>query len=187
MELVPGKVRNFNNGVYTFRSNCQFPWVEDFEDNNSSLITEHSSSGDTQKIVSMAYDLDHRFAGMTKALELTMKGADTAKYLDLVSFNSFSGLPNDGSDIILEFDIKSEIDIEVALDRISGAQHEYVPYLVVYKSPDKWKRFYVNLISEISGKPATNKYRIYFTVNKASGITTDSKIWLDNIRVTYLQ
>jgi len=184
--LVAGKVTTFNNAVFKFRPSTAFLWTEDFEDGNSSLVSAHAEPLDSQIIRTVPYSLNGRFEGNTKALEITLKGADSVKYMDAISFNAFSGLSVNSTDFNLEFDIKSPVAIQIAIDRIDGPAHTYVPFLLIYPTANEWKRYYLNLVPEIYGQPASNSYKIYFTVLKPASYKNDVKVYLDNIRFCYL-
>lgn len=184
--LTSGSITKFNFAVFKYRPATQFLWTEDFEDANSSVVLKNTEPGDSQLIKTVPFDLKGKFMGNTKALEIQLKGSDTSKYIDVISFNTFAGLPITGTDINLEFDILSPVNVQVALDRISGSVHEYVPFLFLNSTDSKWKRFYLNLVPEIASQPNSNTYKIYFTIYRPSSANGDVKIYLDNIRFCYL-
>jgi hypothetical protein len=88
---------------------------------------------------------------------------------------------------MMEFDVKGSDVVQLGLQRKSSTGEEYVPYIEVYPSPDKWKRFYVNLAYEIAGQPASNEYRFVYTVYRQKDNPRVAEIYLDNIRLTYLK
>lgn len=184
--FTPGKVTTLNTINFVYRTSTNFLWTEDFEDANSTLIMSHAEAADSSKIQTVPFELRGNYTGNTKAMVIKMKGADTAKYIDMISFNTFSGLPVNGSPIHFEFDIKTPVNVQIALERINGAVHEYVPYLLVNGDDSRWKRFYLNMVEEIASQPASNTYKIYFTIRKPASVKNDVTVYIDNIRFCYL-
>lgn len=185
LSLTPGKKTNFKNPVFTYKPTTTIAWDEDFEDNSSSLIPVSVPKGDTSLISTSDFSLNNRFRKNTNVYKVILNAADTLKYADIGSFTSFDNLPNDGRDIVLEFDIKSDIPVQLALRRTTPSKTEYVPYLYMYATKGEWKRFYVNLVYETAAQPAGSKYQILFSADKpASG--SPSEILFDNIRITFL-
>lgn len=186
ISFTTGKTTMLSNVVFTYRGNTEFPWVEDFEDGNSTLVTTGTGKGDTLLVANAPFVLNKRFGGQSKVQLLQLKATDTLKYVSLNSFNTFSNLPTDGTDIFLEFDVLSPVDIQLALQRNSSSGSEYVPYLVLYETQGNWKRFYVNLKYEIAGQPDANTYKVIFSLLQEAG-SGAIEVKLDNIRLHYLK
>jgi hypothetical protein len=111
--------------------------------------------------------------------------SDTQKYIDLASFKNFENIPANGNDVFLEFDIRCDNNVNLALKRTNATTSEFVPYMVVFDTKGAWKRFYVNLVYETRSQPSDTKYQIYFSADFAP--TTQVKvIQIDNIRLSYL-
>ena len=187
--LEPQKTTVISAIPVYFRPNCKMEWLEDFEDNGSTLVPyTDNSKEDTMYIRNVPFELNGKFAGNTKALYMRIEPSDSVKYFDIRSFTYFNNLPIDGRDIYLEFDIKGNDVVSIGLQRKSLTGEEYVPYLTVKPEADIWKRFYANLVYEIAGQPATNEYRLVFTVVKSNANSgAAGEIYMDNFRMTYLQ
>jgi hypothetical protein len=182
--LTRGKVATYSNPVLKFRTNVEFVWLEDFEDNSSTVSAVAKADEDTTFIEEYPFELNGRFVGSSKVYRAKIAPSDTFKYLDLASFKAFTNLPNNATDIFLEFDIRSDIPVQLALKRSNSSGVNYVPYLYIYSTDKIWKRFYVNLNYETGGQPAGSTYQIFFSSD--IGASADEHlIQLDNIRLSF--
>lgn len=187
INLQPGKVALAGNPSFRFKSNTEFMWVEDFEDNNSSMIELISGPGDTAYITSEPFSLNGHFGGTTKCMKVVMAAADTAKIIDMASFKYFSGFPTDGADVMLEFDVKSPLPVQVALIIKNSSGRNYRPYVYIVPTEGRWKRFYINLYYELYNQPAGTEVQLLFSPQKFAGIPGTQEIFFDNIRVSHLK
>lgn len=187
LNFTPGSITQAGTPVFRFKTNTEFTWVEDFEDNNSSLIELLSGPGDTAFISAENFVLNGKFRGQTKCMKVQMAAADTAKIIDMASFKSFTGFPTDGSDIMLEFDVKSPLPVQVALIRKNTNGKQYLPYVYIVPTNGEWKRFYINLIYELYNQPAGTEVQLLFSPSKAAGVTGMQEILFDNFRLTHLK
>ncbi|MBS3915250.1 MAG: hypothetical protein KG003_12195 [Bacteroidetes bacterium] len=184
LEFVRGKTTHWSNAVFTFRSNAKIAWNEDFEDNSSTIVGISMVKGDSGFITDAWYDLNGRYTGNSKIFKVDIQPSDTFKYVDLGSFNAFNNLPNDSRDVILEFDVYCDVDVQLALKRTNSGGPSYVPYLYIYNTEKKWKHFYVNLVYETSGQEAGSTYQILFSSN-INASANSHIIQLDNIRLSF--
>ncbi len=175
--------------VFKHRASTVVKWIEDFEDNNSTLVPISPSPfpGDTAGIVDGPFDLDGKFSGNSKQYRFCFENIDTAKYFDIGSFLEFSDLPTNGSGVFFEFDIKTDLPVQLALKRKNPSATELVPYMVVNPTGGKWKRFYVNLVYELANQPANTSIRIFFDINKPANSVAGREILFDNLRLSYLK
>lgn len=164
-------------------------WVEDFEDNNSTLVPISPSPflGDTAGIVTRNFDLDGKFKANSKVYRFCFEDIDTAKFFDAGSFVEFNDLPTDGSAVFFEFDIKTDLPVQLAMRRRNSAVNELVPYMLINPTGGKWKRFYVNLVYELTNQPAATSIRLFFDVNKPANSAANREILFDNLRLSYLK
>ena len=185
--LTPGKITQTSTLAFSYKSNTEFAWVEDFEDNNSSLIRLFSSKGDTSFISNEDYSLNGHFARKTPCLKVVMSAADSAKTIDMASFKYFSGLPMNGSDLMFEFDVKSPLPLQMAMIRKNSSGKQYLPYVYIFETGGKWKRFYINLIYELYNQPADTEIQLLLSPMKDPGLSGKQEIFFDNIRFSYLK
>lgn len=172
---------------FTYRSNTEVAWQEDFESGNSTLVPVRLNTGDTTAIQSRSFDLNGKFTGNTNVFVTKFGPNDSLKYIDLSIFDKIPSLPNDGREVFMEFDIKSDLIVTLALKRYNSTGSAYVQYMSVNPTKDRWKRIYSNLIYEIQGQPLDTKYEIYFSIDKPEGFSGNREILIDNIRLTYLK
>lgn len=185
VELQAGKIASISTPALKFRTNTQFLWTEDFEDNSSTLIPSGVLSGDTTFISTEYYSLNGRYNRQTKVFLSRLNPTDTARYIDLVSFKKFTGIPNDGRDVILEFDVKSELPVDLIVRRENANGTELVPYLHMFATGSEWKHFYVNLVYEVGAQPLNTEYQLILSINNPPSQDM-RKVLFDNIRLTYL-
>jgi len=174
---------------FKHRKSTVVRWSEDFEDNNSTLVPILPSPfpGDTFGIVTKPFDLDGKFGGDSKVFRFCFENTDTAKFFDAGSFLEFSDLPTNGSAVFFEFDIKTDLPVQLAMRRKNPSVTELVPYMVINPTGGKWKRFYVNLVYELANQPAGTSVRLFFDVNKPANSVAGREILFDNLRLSYLK
>lgn len=186
LDLTEGKITQAGNLILKYKTNIEFPWTEDFEDENSSLVRLFSGPGDTSYITTQPFSLNGRYAGNTRCMKVVIAGADTAKTIDMASFKYFGNLPFMGTDIMFEFDIKSSVPAQVAMVRKNNANGtQYLPYVYIFETGGKWKRFYINLIYELYDQPADTEIQLLISPIKSEEIKTTQEIFIDNIRFSY--
>lgn len=188
LNLVAGQTMSVQP-TFKHRTSAVIKWTEDFEDNNSTLVPISPSPfpGDTVGIVTRPFDLDNQFAGTSKVYRFCFEDIDSAKYFDVGSFLEYSDLPTNGSGVFFEFDIKTDLPVQLALRRKNPTTNDLVPYMVINPTQGKWKRFYVNLVYELANQPANTSIRIFFDVNKPANSVAGREILFDNLRLSYLK
>lgn len=174
---------------FKHRSAIVVKWKEDFEGSNSTLVPISPSPfpGDTAGVVSKPFDLAGKFSGSSRVYRFCFENIDTAKYFDAGSFLEFSDLPTNGGGVFFEFDIKTELPVQLAIKRRNPTSTELVPYMVINPTGGNWKRFYVNLVYELANQPANTSIRLFFDVNKPANSVAGREILFDNLRLSYLQ
>jgi len=185
IDLMEGKITAAGNIILQYKDNIEFPWVEDFEDGNSELVRLYSVKGDTSYITTEAFSLNGRYEGNTRCMKVVIAAADTAKTVDMASFKYFGNLPFMGTDIMLEFDIKTPVPVQVAMIRKNSSGKLYLPYVYLFETGGKWKRFYINLIYELYNQPADTEIQLLISPIKTEEIKTEQIILIDNIRFSY--
>ncbi len=172
---------------FTYRSNTEVSWQEDFESGNSTLVPARLNKGDTTSIQSRSFDLNGKFSGNSNVFVTKFGPNDSLKLIDLAIFDKIQSLPDDGREVFMEFDVKSDLVVTLALKRYNSAGSAYVQYMSVNPTKGNWKRIYSNLIYEVQGQPLDTKYEIYFSIDKPAGFSGNREILIDNIRLTYLK
>jgi hypothetical protein len=186
ISLSRNKTTNFTP-KFVYRNNAKILWQEDFQNSTSTLIPISLTKGDTTQIVSRPFELNKRFGGTTKCFAATFTNNDSFKSMDLGCFDIFKNLPLNGVSVYLEFDIKTDLPVQLAIKRNSPTNGaEYVPYLFINPTGDVWKRFYVDLIYEIQGQAAGTTFQIVYSIDKPASFSGSREILFDNIRLSHL-
>jgi hypothetical protein len=137
--------------------------------------------------VNRPFVLNKRFGGNTNCFAATFENNDSFKSMDLGCFDIFKNLPLDGTSVFFEFDVKTDLPIQVALKRYSPTNgSEYVPYLFINPTGGVWKRFYTDLIYEIQGQAAGTTFQIIYSIDKPKSFSGSHEILFDNIRLSHL-
>lgn len=181
--------------VFSFRPNTKVVWQEDFESGNSTLVPLRLNYGDSVSVKRDSFSLLGRYFNSNNQFHNTyIFENDSLKSIDLAIFDRIKFLPADGREVFVEFDVKSDVAVTLALKRFTPDKTQvgkfiesYVPYMTANPTKGQWKRFYSNLIYEIQGQPANTEYLILFSFDKPAEYSGDLNVKIDNIRVTYLE
>jgi hypothetical protein len=181
--------------IFNFRPNTKVVWQEDFESGNSTLVPIRIHNGDSVSVKSDSFSLLGRyFTNNNKFHNTYIFENDSLKSIDLAIFDRIKFLPADGREVFVEFDVKSDVPVTLALKRFTPDKSQfgkfiesYVPYMTANPTKGQWKRFYSNLIYEIQGQPSGTEYLILFSFDKPAEYSGDLNVKIDNIRVTFLE
>lgn len=172
---------------FKYRPSVKLLWQEDFEDASSTLVPVSVTKGDTTFMDERDFDLNGRFKGKSKVFVARFKQIDSVRKMDLASFTTFKNIPVDGTDVYLDFDIKTDLPVQIFLKRVSATKGtEFVPYLLINPTKNNWKRFYVDLVYETQGQPTGTTIDIYFSFDKSANFVGNHEILFDNIRLSHL-
>jgi hypothetical protein len=171
----------------TYRSNCTFDYIEDFEDGGISLIKSGgNSTNDTLRIISTSTPgVDQPFTG-SKFCGFVQVNSDSFFVFERSTSSVFNSWPNLGKDIYFEMDIKSNISLQVGLYTDDGLQVRQVPVLVANETQNTWKKIYVNFKTETGDLPLGTKYRVFLGFFKDNSEYSEVKVYLDNLKVVYV-
>jgi len=174
--------------TFFFKDNVMVRFEEDFNDGNSKMKAVILNKGDSLFVESRDFDLNGRFKTKSPVFIARFNDQDTLAFMDFGTFESFPNMPSDGKSVQFDFDIKADLPVQLSIVRtISGGVTEVVPYLYINPTDGKWKRFYVDLVHELSGQLGTVSAQILFSVNKPAGKIANREICLDNLRLSYLK
>ena len=174
---------------FKFKESVVVRFEEDFNDGNSKMrAIPNLNKGDTLFVAERPFDLNGRFASTNNAFVARFEDSDTSKFMDFGTFESFVNMPSDGRSVQFDFDINTLLPVQLSLIRtVSGGIPEVVPYLYINSTEGKWKRFYVDLVHELSGQSGSVSIQILFSANKPQGNISNREIWMDNLRLSYLK
>jgi hypothetical protein len=173
-DLVPGEVVTINP-ITTYKEECKFPWIEDFEDAGVSF--EYSAESDTVFRTESDTVKEGRFSG---AIYLDK---DHAKF-EAYSSTAFE-LPEDGSPILLEFDYRGTATIEVGLFAIQDQSAGWNS--MVYVRPvAHWNRIYIDINSTVVyNKDNADLYRPGLRIVWDSTGPAQQSVLMDNIKLIH--
>lgn len=181
--FVPAQVDTITP-EYTYRTNVNFPWLEDFEDQTISM----QKSGSFTTIDSM------KITGVSS--QVFEYNATTSKYSGIVTmdtgFQIFENstiqlfdLPRSGREIYLEFNYKSSSELIAGIYPITGTIVTGIPVVNFFPTNGSWKKAYVSLKEDVNNPEYLGfDFRIFF----GSRTNTDNstpQLFFDNIKLVH--
>ncbi len=172
--------------VFTYRSNTTFVWKEDFETGISLMKSGSNNSSDSLiRIPVSTTGVNQNFPNSSYCGYINISPKDTFVVFERSNINYFN-LPVQ-TDVYVELDIKSNVNVQVGIYTDDGFTISQNPVLIVYPTNDNWKKVYVNLKPEIGGNNINTKTKLFFGLYKDQGDnTTNPKVYLDNIKLVYV-
>lgn len=172
----------------TYRSSAVFRWTEDFEDQGISLTKSGgNNTGDSLvAIPSSTPGVDQPFSGSSYCGYVKIS-TDSFAVFERSTLEVFGDLPFMGSDIYVEMDIKTNVALQLGIYTDDGSEVRQVPVLVVNPTGGVWKKIYANLKTETGGLNSGTKVRLFFGLYKEDGDTVDKELYLDNLKLIFLQ
>ena len=162
-------VRNIN---FNYNPYVTFAWIESF-DGNAGVSLKKSPVSSNSYYYADAADC---FEG--RSVYLTLSGDSIISQIE--STNSYS-LQTGNSNVYLELNYKGNEDFAVGL---IGDDGSFKGALNVAAS-EYWNKIYIQLSSAVSSEPVSTKYKVAFKLLKTGDL--DPKIFLDNIKLVYIQ
>lgn len=184
--LEAGKIDSIKPSI-TYRSNATFRWMEDFEDQAISIVKSgyNNSKDSFISIPTSTPGVDQPFSGSNYCGFVEVK-SDSFVVFERSTLSTFSDLPFLGTDVYVEMDIKSNASFQVGVYTYNGADYVQDPVMVVNSTAGKWKKIYVNLKPQIGDLSAGTPVRLFFGFYKENGDATDYKVYLDNLKLVYV-
>jgi len=173
IDFVPGEVITINP-VTTYKPECKFPWIEDFEDAGVSFLYP-------------AYS-DTTFKNQNKTLkEGRYSGAvyldKTNRYFEAFSSTDFE-LSSTGTMVLLEFDYQCNTMIEFGLYVIEGEAAIWNSVMFI-RSTDHWNRIYIDLHTTVGDNQTADFFRPGFRAAwDSTGLATQT-IFMDNLKLIH--
>jgi hypothetical protein len=171
----------------TYRSNTNLVWMEDFEDQAISMVKSgyNNTNDSIVAIPTNTFGVDQPFSGSDYTGYVNIV-SDSLVIFERSTVNSFL-LPNLGTDVYVEMDIKTNVPVQVGIYADNNITVIQSPVLVVTATNGNWKKIYVNLKSETGDLTAGTKVRIFLGTYKETGDTVDKHIYVDNLKLLYVQ
>jgi len=174
--LSPGETTQLEP-KFTYETQTEFAWLEDFENLNVSIDDDFSSTTTFE-----VYKGDNVFEGNSSGLVKL----DFTKNRAFFSLNEPVDLPKFGTDIYLELDFLTDLEFFVGLRAFysDGSQRDID--LVGINPNTEWQKIYIDLAEFVSTEVNAQKFSIYFFA-QYSGAEQDpeSNLYLDNIKLVH--
>lgn len=164
------------NPTYTYDSDTKFDFIENFEGNSQLLNNDLDGDFETQILLSN----EDKKSGQKSGLIILN---DVHNTVELTTTGYISNDQNARASVYIEFDYKTEEDLYIGYDILSNAGSTKDVKVLLAKT-DTWKRAYLNFTPEIS-TPNTQSYRIFFAAIYSKTNETDSKIFIDNVKLVH--
>lgn len=186
LELEEGIIDTISPSTH-YRDACTFAWIEDFEDQAISL-TESGLDNTPDSIIVIPTNtpgVNQPFSGSSYCGLITLM-EDSTLIFERSTLSTFQ-VPNLGASVYVELDIKSNIDVQIGIYSDDNIDIIQSPVMVVYNTNDTWKKIYVNLATETGALTTGTKIRVFFGTYKDETLKGKKHIYLDNLKLVYLQ
>ncbi len=168
---------------FTYVENTVFPLIEDFDGNGFAFEynPSYKQIGDTViKDNSSAAYVAGKFSG-----KVELKSGVDNSLLEIYS-KVFKTWPR-FVPFYLEMDYKCNIPITIGLYVTDPAGNVNQFPIYVLNEISTWNKLYLDLQTDISSKEAGSEFRLFFRFkNPSSAPVVDPNVWLDNIKIVYL-
>ena len=172
-ELHAGEVHLFEPTT-TYKDECKFPWIEDFED--PGLSFQYPAYTDTVFVVQDKILLEGKYTG---AIFLNENQA-----LFEASSTSDYEIPQNQSAVLLEFDYKNTNGFEIGMYLLEGGVGKWYDLVYIKPSP-VWKRFYVDIGQTASMNQSTELFRMGFRAFHEAGVADPTEVYLHNTKLIH--
>lgn len=187
LNLIPGEVSDISPKT-RYRTNTRFRWMSDFEDLGSKLQKSGTNvPGDSLQVIpTTTPGVDQPFSGSSRCAFIEVK-SDSFAVFEQSTIEIFNDLPFLGTNVYVEMDIKTNVNFQVGIYTDNGLEVRQIPVLVVTRTEGIWKKIYVNLKPETGELQNGTSVKLFFGFYKEDGDTEDKKVYLDNLKLVYLQ
>jgi hypothetical protein len=173
IDLAPGQVITIIPEI-TYKKDCKFAWIEDFED--AGLSFEYPSSSDTVFRSQKETLREGRFSG---AIYTDKKN----RYFEAYSSTDFE-LPTIGTRVLFEFDYLSNTLLEFGVYLLKDGVASYTSLLAV-RPVDHWNRIYIDVNTTLDDNPTMEFFRPAIRAGWDSTGLAKQTIFMDNIKLIH--
>jgi hypothetical protein len=168
-----------------YKPNVQFKWIEDFELGTYSTAPS-SKNTHSDSIVIIDRDHPNAFKGpfSNYSAAILFPKTNDRIFFEHASVEKFL-VPGMGRDIYLEIDYKTNIELQIGIYADKPDMYEQIPFIILNPS-EEWKKIYINLSIETSVLPANSPIQIFYGFVKPQGVEMAPEVYLDNIKLNYL-
>jgi hypothetical protein len=158
----------------TYKTECKFTWMEDFEDAGVSFL--YASYSDTTFRIQNEFLLEGSYSG---AIYLDK----TNKYFEAYSSTDFN-LPKTGTPVLMEFDYKSNTLIEFGMYVLDDGAAIWTPIIYIRPS-ETWNRIYIDLNTTTTDNQNAELFRPGFRAGWDSTGVEKQSIFMDNLKLIH--
>lgn len=171
--LIPGQVITITPET-TYKPECKFPWIEDFED--AGLTFLYPSYSDTTFRSQSATVREGRYSGAI------FMDTDN-RFFEAYSATDFA-LPITNAMVLLEFDYLSNTSLEFGVYVIEGSSAIWNS-LVIIRPSAKWNRIYLDIHTTVTANQSADLFRPGFRAGWDSTGLENQSIILDNLKLIH--
>lgn len=176
-DLIPGKIDTLHPVISYDETSTVFVFpgngVEDFE--SGSLIDSTPASKvklDRTDVDSLVFEDNYSAVARMNTVNNVFVAETSNGYL----------LPGNGTDVFLEMNYRTDVEIEIGLIADRDQQVFVLPKIVLNPA-QAWKKIYINFADEISSVKNA-RYKIYFKAQHDNNLS-ESELYLDNVKLLY--
>ena len=173
IDFVPGQIIKIAPTT-TYKKECKFAWIEDFEDAGVSFV--YPGYSDTIFRNQTDRVKDGQFSG---AIFLDTKN----RYFEAYSSTDFE-LSENGTMILLEFDYRSTNLMEIGLYVMKDGSAVWNTLLFI-RPIDHWSRIYIDLETMVGDNQTAKYFRPGLRVGWDSTKLAKQSVYMDNIKLIH--
>ena len=173
VNLLEGKIITISP-VTTYKEECKFPWMEDFEDAGVSFI--YSQFADTTIRNQTSVVRTGRYSGAIYLDSIN-------RYFEATGPKDFV-LPRNSATVLFEFDYVNDVEFEVGMYVLEDGAAVWSSILMV-RANSTWKRFYVDLHTTVAYNATAEAFRIGLRAMYDTTRTNTQHIILDNVKLIH--
>ena len=177
------------NPVTTYKDNVKFVWMEDFESNAKTMVPSiNHKSTDSIQVIDSSNNEAFKAIYSSKTAYINMGTTDTSNE-EIFEFRTFKdfAVPNGDNDVFLEFDFKTNTNVQFGIYADKTIIYEQIGIFVVSPTEGEWKKMYLNLNSETGVLNDGDKIQVFFGIYN-SGVDPSfvPELYLDNLKLVHL-
>jgi len=186
VSMVRGKVDSVKP-TSTYKSNAFFEWIEDFDNNSTSLKKGNNNSlRDSLSLFPFTHPDAYKGSGAGYSAGIYFPLNTRGQVWEALTISEFD-VPKLGLDVYVELDLLSDVDVKIGILYFDGIVFKQVEVVQFFNTEGKWKKLYANLLTEVSPLAANTKVSIFIGgINTTDGSGTP-KVFIDNLKLAYLK
>ncbi len=180
LNLEAKKVDSLNILTTEYVDQTQFAWIEDFEDTTDLVLENTSNSTVPFEITSNENEV---FEG-EYSLKATIR--QRGGLFEVKARDPYIKEFDEPGKVYLEANFKTDIEIGTGIFAYRNSSSEQYTKAFMNKSPNEWKKIYINLTKKINEYPDSYSFSFFLGALKKTA-NPPATLYLDNLKLVYFE